>query len=856
MALVQGDINAASIARSNEISYALYGGLHLRAVEERVEARWRWVEQWSVQTSAPGGPEVARACRRLREGPEPQPGEIDVLGLFERQDAAPRVECDFAMLDALVAVVFDRWATVYALLDPRVDRIQQVVPGSWYVGPSRLWWGIACAELARDATGSQLRALRRKLGAAATVLADWRAEGGNFGHFVDLLEAELAVLDGDLPRASRLYERAREQAMAQQHAMLAGLASERHARAWARAGQRRLALGPLLDAHERYAVWGAFAKRDALEREWPELAHVLAAHSTPVGTSEDEAARDGTQQTEDRSTSSTANRALDVASLMQAAQTLAADLRVNEVLSRVMAIALENAGAVRGVLLLISKGEISLAAEADLDHTAAFLDEPPPLAEIADRVPASLLHYVQRTAEPVVLDAVEQDPRFASDPYFRALAAEGAGISVLCLPMVKRGRPVGLLYFENQLGAAAFGPARVELLQLLAGHAASALENARLYENLRDSEIRWRSLVDQLPDYVILVGRNGRLEYVNAVARPRQPSNAFAFNAPREFVSGPDAGLVTAAVAQALASGAREQLEVRVGLSGSDERWYALRVAPVAIEGAIDRAIVVATDIDDRKRAEAERDQLEARLRQQQRLDSVGTLASGVAHEINNPIQGIMNYAELIAGSSAADEMIREFADEIAVETQRVATIVRQLLAFSRQELTEAVEATAISELIEGTVSLIRAVMRRDQIKLDIELPADLPRVECRRQQIHQVIMNLVTNARDALNSRWRGYHELKQIRIGAEAFERDGAAWVRINVSDKAGGVPLDIVARIFDPFFTTKGRDHGTGLGLAVSHGIVSEHGGLLTLDNHPGEGATFMIELPCLSSTRPQT
>jgi PAS domain S-box-containing protein len=848
-ALAQGDLNTVSIAKSNAVCCALYGGLHLREVEARVSARLNWLEQWGLRNDAPGGAEVGVACRSLLEGPVPAAGELDALGLLAGLQGRPlRVELDIAVLTAIVQATYARWAEVFALLDGRIAQLEEVLRGSWYIGPARMLWGVACAELARACTGARQRELRRKLSSSATKLAEWTAQGGNFGHLAALLEAELSVLDGDLPRASRLFERGRDAALAQQNRMFAALISERHALAWTRADHRRLALGPMLDAREHYLTWGAFAKLELLDHEWPELARLLGdAKQSADGeaSSSGEASRSPSS-----STSSSANRALDFASLLKAAQTLSEDLRVHEVLTRVMAIALENAGAERGVLLLAAKGEIKLVAEASVDHTKAFIDDPPSLAEIGDRVPASLLHYVQRTGEAVVLGAANADSRFAGDPYFRALAgADIDGLSALCLPMIKRGRAIGMLYLENRLGTAAFGPDRVELLGLVAGYAAGALENARLYENLRDSEIRWRSLVDQLPDYVVLVGRDGRLEYINAVARPRQLTG-FSFNT-REFVTGPDAARVTAAVAEALQQGARAQLEVRVMLSGSDLRWYALRVAPIAIDGGIDRAIVVATDIDDRKRAEAERDQFEARLRQQQRLDSIGTLASGVAHEINNPVQGIMNYAELIGSSSSADELIREFATEIGIETQRVATIVQQLLAFSRQELSEEIEPTTVRELVEGTLSLIRAVMRRDQIQIEIELPGDLPKVACRRQQIHQVIMNLVTNARDALNSRWPKYHEEKSIRITGEALVRDGAPWVRLCVHDRAGGVPQDMVTRIFDPFFTTKGRDHGTGLGLAVSHGIVTEHGGLLTLENRPGIGAEFRIELPCTAA-----
>ena len=842
-ALARGDVNSAAVAKSMAACFAWYGGFHLRLVEIRVEARWRWIEQWGAQADAPGGVEVGRACRVLMHGDAPELGDLDPLGLFaESRDPSERRKLDLVMASAVVLGVFSRWAEVHELLDEQIERLERVLPGSWYLGTARLLAGIACAELARTRTGAARRKLLRRLAAITTTLSDWTADGGNFGQFAALLEAEISVLDGDFARASRHYQLAHGRALEQNNSIVAALAGERQGESLIDAGHSPLAIGPLLDARERYLAWGAFAKVEQLERRFPELVRVLDSKALT--------ARREPQAGDDSSSvsSSTASKALDTASLLKAAQTLAEDLRLSDVIRRVMTIALENAGAQRAALLLASKGQLSLAAEANVDRTEAYLDRPPSIAEVADRVPSSLLHYVLRVAEPVVL-AAAQDSRFAADPYFRALEASGAGgLSALCLPMIKRGRTVGVFYFENQLSAGSLGPDRLEALHLLAGHAASALENARLYEHLRDSEIRWRSLVDQLPDYVFLVGRDGAIEYVNAAARPRQVG--FSVNT-RELVTGGDAAEVNAAVAEALRSGTRSQLEARVELAGvAEPRWYAVRVSPIAIDGVIDRAIVVATDIDDRKRTEAERDRFEGQLRQQQRLDSIGTLASGVAHEINNPIQGIMNYAELIGESRGADDLTREFAQEIQHETQRVATIVRHLLAFSRQELHESGEATSVSEIIEGTVSLIRAVMRRDQILLDIEIPDDLPRVTCRRQQIQQVIMNLVTNARDALNARWPGYHEHKSIEIRAESFTRHDATWIRIEVRDHGGGVPEAVVTRIFDPFFTTKGRDQGTGLGLAVSHGIVNDHGGRLLLDNHPGEGARFLLELPCVA------
>lgn len=252
-------------------------------------------------------------------------------------------------------------------------------------------------------------------------------------------------------------------------------------------------------------------------------------------------------------------------------------------------------------------------------------------------------------------------------------------------------------------------------------------------------------------------------------------------------------------------------------------------------------------DLTERVRAEEEKRMLEAHLRQHQKLESVGTLAGGVAHEINNPLTGIMNYAQLIYDRiDPAEERLREFSAGIIEETERVAEIVRNLLTFSRQDQ-QSHSPARMADIVNGTLTLIRTIIKRDQITLVVDVPDDLPTIKCRSQQIQQVLMNLLTNARDALNERYHEYDPDKIISVKVNLFEKDDRRWLRTTVEDHGLGIPTEIRERIFDPFFTTKDRATGTGLGLSISIGIVRDHHGELTFESVEYQPTRFYLDLP---------
>jgi signal transduction histidine kinase len=247
-------------------------------------------------------------------------------------------------------------------------------------------------------------------------------------------------------------------------------------------------------------------------------------------------------------------------------------------------------------------------------------------------------------------------------------------------------------------------------------------------------------------------------------------------------------------------------------------------------------------------RLEAQRQELliAAPLLHKQKLDSLGTLAAGVAHEINNPISGILNYAQLMKHAMAEGGEERRFVDEIEREAKHVAAIVRNLLHFGRADETEPV-ATEVLEVIQNTLALVRTLFEKEDITIRVQVDDDMPVIVCRLQQLQQVLMNLVMNARDALNRRTTDRGEEKEIVIRARSVPAGKSGSVVFEVTDNGDGFDAAVAERVFDPFFTTKPHGEGVGLGLSISHGIVHAHGGTLSCESAPGRKTCFRVELP---------
>lgn len=266
---------------------------------------------------------------------------------------------------------------------------------------------------------------------------------------------------------------------------------------------------------------------------------------------------------------------------------------------------------------------------------------------------------------------------------------------------------------------------------------------------------------------------------------------------------------------------------------------YMLTVSPLLEEnGEINATLLVARNLTQEEviRAEA--------IRTAQ-LAALGELASGVAHEINNPINGIINYAQIILDDPADSETADNLRN-ILSEGKRIAAIVTNLLDFARCR-EDAFKISHIEKIVSSSMQLVSHLLKKDGINCEVTVKRSLPSMKCNDQQLQQVILNLISNARYALNARHPLPCPEKKIEILADRTQADGTDYITLDVVDYGIGIPSDIRNRLFDPFFSTKPKGEGTGLGLSISHGLIRDHGGKITVQSKPGKWTRFTLYLP---------
>ena len=308
-----------------------------------------------------------------------------------------------------------------------------------------------------------------------------------------------------------------------------------------------------------------------------------------------------------------------------------------------------------------------------------------------------------------------------------------------------------------------------------------------------------------------------------------------------ERVHPDDAARVDAAVREAVSRGTEFHLEYRLHAGERGWRWFrSTGRVRVNMQGQ-PRVFSGITDVTERR-------SLEAQLQHAQKMEALGQLAGGVAHDFNNFLTAILGYARFLL-ESATDQSTRRDAEEIVKAAERAASLTKQLLAFGRRHVME-MEVVDVNARILDVADMLKRIIGED-VPLTTRVQADVPAVRVGRGQLEQIVMNLVVNARDAIDGGGSIRVETANVVLDRHSPTRPANVapghYVVISVSDTGCGMTEEIKARLFEPFFTTKPRDQGSGLGLATVYGIVAQCGGTITVTSEPGQGSTFAIYLP---------
>jgi PAS domain S-box-containing protein len=649
-----------------------------------------------------------------------------------------------------------------------------------------------------------------------------------FENRATLVRAEIARIEGRHLDAMRLYEKAMRSARVNGFVHNEALANEIAARFYLAHGLDKIAYTYLRDARDCYLQWGADGKVRQLENLNPYLRQEM-----PL--------RDPT------STILTSVDQMDLATVIKLSQVLSGESIMERLIDTLMRTAIENAGAGRGLLILARGDDYQIVAEATTGGDAVAVG--PRLTGVtAADLPLSVLNYVVRTKERVLLDDVLRENPFSSDEYIYRHQAR----SILCLPLVKQTTLVGALYLENNLTAHAFTPARMAVLTLLASEAAISLENIRLYDDLRDREAKIRRLVDSNIVGVFTWKLEGQIleandRFLQIVGCDRE-----------DLISG---RLRWPGLTPPRWLNVDERLRVpELKMSGSLQpyeteyfRKDGSRV-PVLVGAATfkedqEEGVAFVLDLTERKRAEVEARTSEQRFRDVQmelahanRVATMGQLTASIAHEVKQPIGAAVFSAQaalrFLARRPPDLGSLRETLETIVETGLRASDVVDRIRALIKKAPTRN-EPIEINEAILEVIELIRGEAARNDTSVQIDLAKNLPLIKGDRVQLQQVILNLAVNAVEAMSVTSGRTRELLISTRKAEPSS------VLVEVHDSGPGLVPGTLEHLFDAFYTTK--PGGLGMGLSICHSIIEAHGGRLWASNFAPQGAVFHFTLP---------
>ncbi len=371
---------------------------------------------------------------------------------------------------------------------------------------------------------------------------------------------------------------------------------------------------------------------------------------------------------------------------------------------------------------------------------------------------------------------------------------------------------------------------------------------------LQESEANLRTLIKSIPDVVWLKDTQGvylfcnsRFECLYGAQRKDiigKTDYDFVDKELADFFQRHDQAAMVAGIACV------NEEELTFAADGHRELLETIKTPMFGGEGQLVGVLGIARDITERKRLEVERIEMEERLRQAQKMEAIGTLAGGIAHDFNNILSVIFGYTDMARAAAPSGTQLEKDLEQVSIAAHRAKELVKQILAFSRQSVTERIPLKLQPLIKEGLRMLRSSIPSTISITEDIVPNSGV--IMADPSQVHQILMNLCTNAYHAMEATGGVLSvTLKPVLIGPDERKRAShptpGEYLEFTVSDTGCGIGPDIIDKIFDPYFTTKGAGKGTGMGLAIIHAILSDYGGMITVESQLGQGTTFHVFFP---------
>lgn len=612
----------------------------------------------------------------------------------------------------------------------------------------------------------------------------------NFQHKYDLVEAEKARVLGENWSAQELYDRAIAGAKNNGYIQEEALANELAAEFYLGVGRDKIAQLYITDSYYNYIRWGATAKAEQLEEKYPQLlARIIKREPLDSFTPKETISVSASNGQTSTSTTTGESNLLDLATVMKASLALSEEIVLDKLLSSLMKVILENAGAEKGFLIVKKAGKLVIEAAGAINcQEIAVLQSIPVETEPGETpiLPVAVVNYVDRTQATLMLNNVAKETIFASDPYIATVKPK----SILCLPIIHKGKRQGIVYLENSLSAGVFTSDRVQVLKLLSSQAAASLENSLLYHNLQSA--------------------NEALQ--NSEAQLKQK-------------------------AMELQESLRSLQEAQLQLIQS-EKMSSLGQLVAGVAHEINNPVNFI--VGNLCHAEGY-------------VKDLLHLLNLYGERFPNPGKDIeRELAEVDIDYLAED--LPKLISSMKEGTDRIQSISTSLRTFSRSDAASKVPFNIHAGIDSTLLILkhrLKGNEKRPAIEVQKEYGNLLP-VICSPGQLNQVFINILANAIDALDesSSSRSLEEIKRspniIWIKTELKSERNSVVIRIK--DNGVGMPEEVKQRVFDHLFTTKPVGSGTGLGLSISRQIIQEkHHGKLNCISAPGQGAEFAIELP---------